>query len=243
MLEKQTGAQMKAERERLLDNPIWSALTTVHAPLAEGGLLARRYPAAIGPLSGLAEQSDEAYEELRALAGPGGIVGLFLNEAPRARAGWKLIRGGTLCQMVADGEARESAAEPDRGEVRVLGAEDVPAMVALAKLTEPGPFRERTHELGRFFGVVEDGRLLAMAGKRMHVPGFIEVSAVCTHPDARGRGYARLLMRRVMDEIVGAGSTPFLHSFANNYGAIRVYESLGFRVRRTAELAILENQA
>jgi predicted GNAT family acetyltransferase len=129
-----------------------------------------------------------------------------------------------------------------RGEtLRPLTTQDVPAMVALAELTEPGPFRERTIELGAFYGIFENGRLLAMAGERTHLPDFVEVSAVCTHPDARGRGYARKLIATVMDEIHQRGKTPFLHSFADNDSAIRVYESLGFTERRTFELAVLKN--
>jgi predicted GNAT family acetyltransferase len=115
-------------------------------------------------------------------------------------------------------------------------------MVALAQLTEPGPFRERTIELGAFFGIFESGRLVAMAGERMHLPHHVEVSAVCTHPDARGRGYARMLITTVIDGIRQRGKIPFLHSFADNYPANRVYESLGFRQRRTFELAVLKNR-
>jgi predicted GNAT family acetyltransferase len=126
-------------------------------------------------------------------------------------------------------------------EFRPLTAADVPAMVELAELTEPGPFRERTIELGPFFGIFQSGRLLAMAGQRTHLPQFVEVSAVCTHPDARGRGYARMLIATVMDEVRQRGKTPFLHSFADNYPAIRVYESLGFTLRRNFELAVLRN--
>jgi predicted GNAT family acetyltransferase len=143
--------------------------------------------------------------------------------------------------MVAVRQHGMTIAVPGKAELRQLTAEEAPAMVELATLTEPGPFRLRTMELGTFYGIFEAGRLLAMAGKRMHLPGYVEVSAVCTHPDARGRGYARLLMSRVMEEIVRDGKTPFLHSFADNYGAIRVYESLGFTLRQRFELAVMRN--
>jgi ribosomal protein S18 acetylase RimI-like enzyme len=227
---------------QMLDNPIWSALTTDQAHLAVGGDLARRFPDEIGPLSGMPSQSDAGYEALRPLAGPGGIVGLFFREAPRLPAGWTLVRGGTLHQMVAARPHGMTIATPGRAELRKLTTDDAPAMVELATLTEPGPFRLRTMELGTFYGIVEGGRLMAMAGKRMHLPGYVEVSGVCTHPDARGRGYARLLMSRVMEEIVRDGRTPFLHSFADNYGAIRVYESLGFKLRQRLELAVVKNR-
>jgi GNAT superfamily N-acetyltransferase len=228
----------------LLDNPIWSSLHTEHSSFAVSNALARRYPAAVGPLSGIARQSAANYEALRELAGPGGVVVLFCQEKPAPPPGWTLIRGGVLSQMVSSGPADSVPITLTRGEeFRPLTAADVPAMVELADLTEPGPFRERTIELGPFFGIFQSGRLLAMAGERTHLPQFVEVSAVCTHPDVRGRGYARMLIATVMDEIRRRGKTPYLHSFADNYGAIRVYESLGFKLRRNLELAVLKNDA
>ena len=224
------------QAEEMLDNPIWSALTTDHAALAVGGAEARRYPDEIGPLSGMRAPSDAGWAELAELAGPGGVVALFFCEAPRIPEGWTPVLQGALVQMVAEDPRLVTIAEPAGVTLRKLTAEDAAAMVELATLTEPGPFRQRTMELGTFFGIMQEGRLLAMAGKRMHVPGFVEVSAVCTHPEARGRGYARLLMSCVMEEIVAVGRTPFLHALATNVGAIRVYEDLGFRVRR--ELAV-----
>jgi ribosomal protein S18 acetylase RimI-like enzyme len=225
----------------LLDNPIWSALTTEHASLALGGEDARRYPPEIGPLSGMPAQSKAGYRALHALVPPEDIAVLFLDETPCLPTGWTLVRGGSLAQMVAERPQLVEIPAQRGMELRRLTPADAPAMVALAKLTEPGPFRLRTLELGTFFGILDAGRLLAMAGKRLHIPGYVEVSGVCTHPDARGRGYARLLMSRVMEEIVREGKTPFLHSFASNYGAIRVYEGLGFTLRRTFELAVVKN--
>lgn len=123
--------------------------------------------------------------------------------------------------------------------LRKLGAADVPVMVKLAELTEPGPFRERTIELGTFYGICEGDRLLAMAGQRMRMPGFVEVSAVCTHPDVRGRGYAAILMSEVIRDIVGEGSVPFLHALADN-PAVQLYERLGFTRRRSFHLAVIK---
>ncbi len=226
-----------------LDNPIWNSLLTEHAWLAVANGRARRYPAEIGPLSGICGQSEENYAALRELAGHDGVVVLFCAEAPAPPPGWTLVRGGVLTQMVCERRSEEAPGTLMRGErLRPLTVEDVPAMMELAKLTEPGPFRTRTIELGAFFGIFEGGRLLGMAGERTHLPGFVEVSAVCTHPEARGRGYARLLIATVMEEIKGRGKTPFLHSFADNWPAIRVYEGLGFRERRTLELAVLKNE-
>jgi len=226
----------------LLDNPIWNSLLTEHSSLTISNHLARRFPSAIGPLSGILHQSPENYDSLRMLAGPGGIVVLFCTETPAPPPGWTLVRGGLLTQMVCE-DPQPAPMALTRGETfRPLSAADVPEMVALAELTEPGPFRDRTIELGAFFGIFAAGRLVAMAGERLHLPHHVEVSAVCTHPDARGRGYARMLIATVMDEIRQRGKIPFLHSFADNYPAIRVYESLGFSERRTFELAVLRNE-
>ena len=226
----------------LLDNPIWHALTTEQSTLAVGGKLARTYQPEIGPLSGVVEESIGAYESLRSLAVKSGPLGLFLSRPYDSQSGWKLLRGEPLNQMISLGSGyAKPNPSPSHVELRPLLSTDVPAMVELAELTEPGPFRNRTNELGAFFGVFESGRLLAMAGERMRVPGFIEVSAVCTHPDARGRGYARTLMSVVMDDIFKQGATPFLHVLPKN-PAIRIYESLGFIQRRVLHLAVIKNE-
>jgi predicted GNAT family acetyltransferase len=120
-----------------------------------------------------------------------------------------------------------------------MEAKDIPQMVALAGLTEPGPFRQRTAELGGFLGIRLAGRLAAMAGQRLAPDGFAEVSAVCTHPDFRGRGYACALVAAVTRKIHGEGRMPFLTSLEANTGAVRIYQQMGFVVRRTFQLAVL----
>jgi len=229
--------------ESLLDNPIWNALCTEQKSLALDAGLAMRFPAAIGPLSGIAKETGAAYDSLRTIAGAGGTVVLFMQAPPAPPSNWTLVRGGLLVQMICrtvlDSEPRTL---PLGTMIRRLTTADVPEMMALAELTEPGPFRDRTIELGIFFGAFESDRLVAMAGQRMALPQFIEVSAVCTHPDARGKGYARALMSLVMDDIRLSGKAPFLHAFADNFSAIRVYENLGFTLRRTFHLAVLKNE-
>jgi ribosomal protein S18 acetylase RimI-like enzyme len=229
---------------RLLDNPIWNALGSEHAQFALDNGLARRYPAAIGPLSGMGDYNALSYDALRTLAGPGGVVGLFLESKPKVPAGWTMVRDGLMNQMVCETTTDKAATAADGAEIVELSkAADGPDMVELAHLTEPGPFGERTMELGKFFGIRQEGRLVAMAGQRMSWPRFTEVSAVCTHPDVRGRGYAAACMQAVMRRIRQDGKTPMLHVFAANEPAIRVYRSLGFKVRRTLELAVIRNDA
>jgi GNAT superfamily N-acetyltransferase len=226
----------------LLDNPIWNALSTEQRHFAHGDALARRYPAEIGPLSGLLEDASGAYGALHALTRSGDAVALFLESPYSPQRGWKLVRDGRLDQMICSAPVPiDSMPLPGRATLRELTAADVPDMVMLAELTEPGPFRTGTSSLGRFFGIFERSRLVAMAGQRLHMPGLREVSAVCTHPDARGHGYARIVMARVMNDIVSRGELPFLHVFATNESAIRVYAALGFARRRSFELAVLQS--
>jgi ribosomal protein S18 acetylase RimI-like enzyme len=239
-----------------LDNPIWNALSTEHAPLALGDRRARRYPPEIGPLSGIPDQSQGSYEALRQLAGSGVVV-LFSVDAFRIPSGWKVVREGPIVQMIRAPESAATAEDlrldalkldarklhsAEGIELRQLTAADAPPMVALAELTEPGPFRLRTIELGNFYGIFHDGTLVAMSGKRMHLPGLVEVSGVCTHPNARGRGYAGHLMSMVIEEIEREGKVAFLHAFAQN-PAIRLYERLGFQLRQTFNFAVLAPDA
>ena len=220
-----------------LDNPIWSSLTTGHARFAVGTALARRYRSEIGPLAGLRQPSEEAFADLAAIIPAGDVAVLFLDERIELPAGWELVRDGTLVQMVCTAKPAEVAGtEP----IVALGPEDFSQMVELAKLTEPGPFRDGTPTLGGFVGIRVSGRLAAMAGQRLSPDGFIEVSAVCTHPEFRGRGFARSLVAAVTRNIFAAGAVPFLSSFEANAGAIRVYEQVGFSVRRTFELAVVK---
>lgn len=223
----------------VLDSPIWSALTNAHSSLALGNGPARRYPADIGPLSALSEQSDAAYNVLRDLAGDGAVV-QFLPDPWQPRSGWSLIREGMMNQMLWTEEVRVQQGLAPTAALRELDDEDSPAMVALARLTEPGPFQSRTHTLGRFFGIFESGNLVAMTGQRLHMPGFTEVSAVCTHPEARGRGYSRILIAQVISDILSRNEQPMLHVFSANTSAIRVYRSLGFTLRRNLHLAVVK---
>lgn len=228
----------------VLDNPIWHALTSGQQTLAEGDDWARRFPAAIGPLAGMADQSDRAYASLAKLAKPEEQLVLFLPEPSDPPDGWSLDVDGVLTQMVFEGEEL-----PDdstfRELIETMTVEDIPDMLELTRLTQPGPFRQRTNELGLYLGIHADGpagsQLAAMAGERLKPPGFTEVSAVCTHPEFQGRGYAQTLIRSVVRHIKQQGRTPFLHSRPDNAPAIRVYEKLGFRMRRLIHLAVVRH--
>jgi GNAT superfamily N-acetyltransferase len=223
-----------SDAEALLDNPIWNALTTRHSHFALNGGMARRYLNEIGPLSGMAEQSAQGYERLRELAPPGDTAVLFLKEPPQVPAAWRTVMAEPILQMIC----RVAPIAPDHGyEITPMTAGDVPEMLALTALTKPGPFRARTWELGGFLGIRIDGRLAAITGQRLAPEGFTEVSAVCTHPDYRGRRLAQILVAAVANGIRARGETPFLTVLASNTSAIRVYESAGLEARRMLNLA------
>jgi ribosomal protein S18 acetylase RimI-like enzyme len=223
--------------ECALDNPVWSCLTTRHAHLALGDRHARRYPPEFSPLSGLPAAGRDNVAALQALVEVGDAVAVAGAHLPEWPGNWETLHRMSLVQMV---RRRTAPLTEGRADVVPLATADVADMLSLVELTHPGPFRERTIELGAFVGVREDGRLLAMAGERMWVGDHREVSAVCTHPDAQGRGFARALMARVVNRMLRAGQTPFLHVECDNERAIRTYEGLGF-VRR-AEFPLLYAQ-
>ncbi|MDE2564122.1 MAG: GNAT family N-acetyltransferase [Sphingomonadales bacterium] len=220
-----------------LDRPVWNCLNGPQAALAVWHGEAVRIDPAYGPFAAARDRSDASSSGLAALlSGQDDVLWLVEPEAWPAPPGMRVVRTAPLAQMVADHPA------PDSGDddIVVLGEADAAEMVALAHSTEPGPWGSATHRYGQFFGARENGRLIAMAGRRMRPDGrFAEVSGVCTAPSARGRGLAGRLIRRVMAGMRQDGLTPFLHSYAGNASAIRLYRSLGFEVRREMVVTML----
>ena len=220
-----------------LDTPIWNSLHGGWAALAQGDAQVVRLDPDHGPFAATATAAPAEMAALAALIPPGGELWLLGRDAlAPAPAGVSVQRTAMLAQMVAD---RPVAACDDGLDWRELDEADAPDMLALALLTRPGPFRARTHRLGRFIGVREGGRLIAMAGERMRMPGYAEVSGVCTHPDFRGRGLAGRLMRQVMQTMQARGETPFLHAYASHENTIALYRTLGFKVRAELPMRVL----
>ena len=217
-----------------LDNPIWSALTTEHRLLARSHGLARRYPPDVSPLAAFLHPTQEAFADLQRLVSPGEHVALFTASPLDVPGGWQIDRSRWIDQMTCEALLDSPSLAP-----LPLGTTDVPEMLELTAATEPGPFSPQTIQMGSYFGIrASDGRLVAMAGERLQSTEFSEISAVCTLPEFRGRGYARALVTFLAAQIRAAGKTPFLHVKSEN-GAKVVYQQIGFRLRSEIRLTVI----
>jgi len=213
--------------QSVLDNPAWAALRGAHRHFAETNGLAARYPADVAPFHALADPADpRAWADLAALVGPGAaisVAGAPLEPFP----GWEVA--GSIAGVQFVDVALQAADDPEA--VRLTAA-DVPEILDLIGRTRPGPYLPRTIEMGTYLGIRRRGALIAMAGERLHPPGWTEISAVCTDPAHRGQGLATRLVRAVAAGIRRRGETPFLHTAASNSTAIKLYGSIGFALRR-----------
>jgi predicted GNAT family acetyltransferase len=224
---------MNLSTRHSLDNPVWAALATRHAHLGTGGLLARRYQPDIAPFAAVVSNTAAAWQELHGLMQPGEQVALLALDTMEPVGGLLAEQLGVVHQMVATGRAPDSVDDP---EMVHLGHLDAPDMLELASMTKPGPFSTRTHETGHYIGYREREQLIAMAGERMRIDGYVEISAVCVHDAHRGRGLAGRLVNVLRGDIERRGDTPFLHVFSDNQAAIGLYERLGFELRQVFRL-------
>lgn len=210
-----------------LDNPIWESLASRHRSLALRATGAVRYPPDVAPFLGVPDDNVDAAASLESLV-PHGDTVLLLGRAPAEAEGWRLQQLALLAQMVCPASIPEVGG-PDLIELTEVHRADV---LALTALVYPHYFRPRTVELGRYFGIYQDGQLAAMIGERMGMDDHTEISAVCTHPDFNGRGYARRLLAWLSNDVLGRGLTPFLHVSHENRRAKELYEQNGYRLRR-----------
>jgi GNAT superfamily N-acetyltransferase len=224
----------------LLDRSIWHALTTRQAGFGEGDTAARRYNAAFAPFAATADDSPASLRALAALLPPSARAALFTTEPLDFPASLTCDRRAEAAQMLHTTPILPPALPPG---TRPLTAADIPAMLALVEITHPGPFSPRTIELGDYIGVFDGDTLLAMAGERIAPPGYVELSAICTHPDARGRGLAAALTLNLAARAQARGETPFLHVFADNTVARALYAKLGFSLRSMLHLAVVRPAA
>ncbi|MFD7921424.1 GNAT family N-acetyltransferase [Streptomyces sp. NPDC059740] len=218
----------------VLDDPVGQSLGGRHAPLARRRGRAATYLPEVATFSTVSAAPRAGdWADLAGLLGSGALADMFSSPATPP-PDWEPVFSLEGRQMVWSGGAGHlGRAEARNGtEVVDLGADSVPEMLDLVARTQPGPFRPRTHELGTYLGIREHGTLVAMVGERLRPPGWTEVSAVCTDPEARGRGHAARLVGALLTRIVGRGERPFLHVAEANTGARALYERLGFTTRR-----------
>lgn len=219
----------------LLDNPCWHSLNSHHQHLAIPGKISARYREDVFFAAALEKISPEAFDDLRKLVAVDGAVALILEEIPQDIPGWELIQVAAIFQMVCE----DFQPQPPLQTVN-LTSKDVPEMLQLVELTHPGPFLPSTIQMGQYIGLRDKGTLVAVAGERVHLPGFCEISSVCTHPDFRERGYGGSLTAMLAENIIARQEVPFLHLVSSNYQAIKLYEKLGFRKRKKANIAVFQ---
>ena len=198
---------------------------------------ARRYPAAVAPFAATRDTEPASFQSLLALVSDEDQIALFTTEEVKSPPTFSVIRGDSVDQMVLE-DTGACAAQP-AAPIVALGVADVPEMLALARVTQPGPFGPRTVELGDYIGIRQRGVLVAMAGERMRLDGFTEISAVCVEPAYRGHGFAVDLVGTLASSIEMRSEVPFLHVFSSNHAAIALYRKLGFTLRRQMHLAVL----
>ena len=223
----------------ILDRPVWSALETAHASLAEGNGDARRYPPSIVPFAASADNTAEGLDALARLPADEEVMAIVEAEPIIVPQGLTVLSSARIVQMMAERPCERVS----DSRVELLTEADAADMLALAALTKPGPFTLRAQSLGCFWGVKIDGRLVAMAGQRMRQPQFTELSGLCTHPDFQGRGLGSLLFRFVAGEISARGETAYLHAYRTNTPAIALYEAMGFRLRSEMNLCVVKRQS
>jgi ribosomal protein S18 acetylase RimI-like enzyme len=207
-------------------NSFWTALTGRQQYVSIGDELAKRYLPEISPFAAIKEASPETFASLERLAKPGESLVLFSESPLRLPSQWELGLEGDLLTMVLNESLSAQGMHPD---MIALNEADVPDMLALTAIAQPGPFCHKTILLGDYYGIRLQGHLVAMAGERMRIPGYTEISAVCTHPDFQGQGLAGELVLRVAKGILERDETPMLRVLENNQGAVRLYQKLGFR--------------
>jgi GNAT superfamily N-acetyltransferase len=217
-----------------LSNPVWNGLIGPHAHLGQGTGKVRRYVPDIAMFVAVEDPRDPDMPDLLDLIGD--TTAGFVTEGPVALPpGVEVIRIADVQQMIVE----DWSPVPVDLAMMPLTEADEQAMLDLTEVTKPGPFFRKTRLMGTYRGLFADGRLIAMSGERMRTPAFTEISAVCTHPDYRGRGLAKQFVSQGGNEIVADGKTPFLHTFADNAVAIATYEKLGFRRSRMMTFTVI----
>ncbi len=241
MLGKEVAAHLKsfhifAVMDQVLDNPLYNALLSGCKHFANGNDKVKYFPKEVSPFAGTSDLSAASLTALYDMLPEGRVVVFITAQQPDIPSQWQVVHQSKVYQMMGDSVL---SVDTEIAEIAPLTMADVPQMLSLTKLTNPGPFEERTIEFGNYSGIFNDGQLVAMTGQRLHIDDYIEVSAVCTHPDYLGKGYARALIMHTIKQIVAMDKIPFLHVRTDNTRAIEVYKNLGFTIRQELFVNVL----
>ena len=226
--------------QHILDNPVWEALSTEDKRLNQGTVALGYFAEDVSPFVGMESWDDNDLARMERMLPAERSFSIMIAGEVRIPPSFDILFTTPLYQMTC------TSLQPiaQTGEtIRHLGEADVPAMLALTALTKPGPFLQHTIDFGNYVGIYENGELLAMAGERLHLRGYTELSAVCTHPYHLGKGYAAQLMTYACERIMKQGNIPFLHVKTDNLRAIRKYEQLGFTKRADFYFAVVKKRA
>ncbi|WP_374163571.1 GNAT family N-acetyltransferase [Arcticibacter sp. MXS-1] len=221
----------------VLDNPIFNALNTGNAHIAQGSSNAKYYVRDVAFFAGLKDNTGHEFQELRELLPEKSVAVLFTPAGINVPSGWNLMVEKKLLQMTYETQ-RTPAIEG--APLVSLDYPDLDKIQSLISLTNPGPFMDRTLEFGNYEGIFDGENLVAMAGQRMKPGNYTEISAVCTHPDYCGRGYAARLITSQVRKITAEGRKPFLHVLPDNIPACKLYGKLGFQIRRELLVTVVE---
>lgn len=222
-----------------LDNPVWQALTTADSRFNLGNTVVGYFAADVCPFAALPDWSEANQKLLYEQLPPNRSWSVMIKETVEFTGIWETKFSTTLHQMVCEKlipfTSKEVVCKP-------LSEEHVPAMLKLTALTKPGPFYERTIDFGNYYGIFDEEELVAMAGERLHLNDYTEISAVCTDPDYTGKGYGAILVSHIAQQIIAAGRQPFLHVKWDNQRAIKMYERIGFSFRTEVFFAVFEER-
>jgi len=224
-----------------LDNPVWWALQSADNHFNIGNDVVKYFSADISPFVGIENWDEKHQQELLHYLPADRSFAVMVAESFMLIDALETVFSTTLFQMVFDSIKTEYSSEAFQS-IQPLGDEHITEMLALTALTKPGPFYENTNAFGNYIGIFQDQQLVSLAGERLHLNGYSEISAVCTHPSYTGRGYGSLLVTYLANTIVEKGNTPFLHVRKDNVGAIKVYEKVGFVVRTEMNFAIFKKK-
>lgn len=225
--------------EHILDNPIWHALSNRQAELNIGSERVKFFDESVSPFVTMDAWDEADLREMQDILPVDRSFYVLIPRQVNIPEAFEQVYTTPIYQMVCEAFQPQMLTEQ---QVLEMGEGDVKEMIELTALTRPGPFSTGTMSFGRYIGIREGTRLAAMAGERMKVPGYTEVSAVCTHPDLLGKGYASHLMSLLCTHIIARGETPFLHVRADNPRAIRAYERLGFSISRDVFFVIIKRK-